>query len=143
MTSIRHYLVAQSTVRVLANLLGKRLLPASKQVVVVAPNKHDARMLDDQLWTFAETSFIPHCLAADKGAQDTPVIITDLDSAGKAPVRDVLVAVDGAWPETCASFEDFVLITKKGDGNIADLEQKLDEMQTRGHQCKVIDLVKK
>ncbi len=51
-------------------------------VALLAPDAEMARALDRMLWTFQATSFVPHCLAHDRLASETPVlIVSNLDQA--------------------------------------------------------------
>ena len=51
-------------------------------VALFAPDTELARSLDRMLWTFQATSFVPHCLAHDRLAGETPVlIVSNLDQS--------------------------------------------------------------
>ena len=124
-------------------MLTKRLLPENRQVVVVASDRHKAREIDDRLWTYDDTAFIPHCLAAAPEARDTPVVISDMESIEKVAVRDVMVATDGIWPDSFASYEDFILITGAGEKGKEAIDERMESIGGKGYKCKSFDLGKK
>ena len=140
MTDIRLYHGVSSIERFLAKLLVQKLLPDSKKVVVVTSDAQAAGALNDHLWTVSETSFIPHCLVSSKEARDTPVVIAHLGTVDKAPVRDVMVALDGALPEEYASYENLIAIIKGSIEENDFLDSRLREMEERGFKCKIFNM---
>ncbi len=87
MTRIDFYSNSPSRLHTACQLAAKavsRKTPAA----LFAPDAELARSLDRMLWTFQATSFVPHCLAQDRLAGETPVIIvSNLEQA----VQDELV----------------------------------------------------
>jgi len=88
LTTIDFYFNAEDRLQVACRLAGKALAQR-KRVVIYAPDPALARGLDQKLWTWPAIAFVPHCLAEDPLAADTPVVIA-LD-ATRAPQGDVLL----------------------------------------------------
>lgn len=80
MTSIDFYFNAGDRLEVACRLAGKALRQG-KRVLIYAPQAETAQRLDRLLWTAQAVSFIPHCLAQDPLAADTPVLIATGDDA--------------------------------------------------------------
>lgn len=47
-----------------------------RQIVIVGETA-DLRKLDELLWTFSSTDFLPHCYIEDEAAAETPIVLTD------------------------------------------------------------------
>ena len=85
--------------------LVERLYAAGKRVAVWVEDPGRAAVLDDYLWTFAQSSFVPHSLADAAGADGDPVVIVS-GTLSNPNGSNVLVIGDGradpaaaAWPE--------------------------------------------
>ncbi len=64
--------------------LAARAFARNTPVALFAPDADTARSLDRMLWTFQATSFVPHCLAHDRLAGETPVVIvSNLDQSAQ------------------------------------------------------------
>lgn len=49
----------------------------SPRNIVVLGESVDLKKLDELLWTFSSTDFLPHCFIDDEGASETPIVLTD------------------------------------------------------------------
>jgi len=69
--------------------------------IVMVGEKADLKSLDELLWAFSATDFLPHCLIEDETAIDTPILLTD-DSLSPAlshlPHADVLIHLGMRMP---------------------------------------------
>ncbi len=74
MTSIDFYFNAEDRLQVACRLAGKALAQR-KRMLVYAPDAQTASRIDRMLWTWPATGFVPHCLANDALAPETPVLI--------------------------------------------------------------------
>jgi len=45
--------------------------------IVMVGEKADLKKLDELLWTFSKSDFLPHCFIEDEAASETPIILTD------------------------------------------------------------------
>ena len=62
----------------------------------------DLKKLDELLWTFTKTDFLPHCFIDDEAAQETPIVLTD-DLASPLlahiPHADILIHLGMRMPQ--------------------------------------------
>src|SRR3954467_6461563 len=56
--------------------LARKALAADGKLVLLAQDGAQAQALNDALWTFSQTDFLPHVMAGDPLAAHTPVIVT-------------------------------------------------------------------
>ena len=83
--------------------LARKAYAAKAKVVVLAEDAAQAEALDAALWTVADTDFIPHVLAGDPLAGETPVIVT-IDEAAPLPHHEMLVNLTRRTPATLEQF---------------------------------------
>jgi len=74
MTRIDFYSNAEPKLQVACQLAAKAV-QQSLRVLILAPEEATARAVDKLLWTFPATGFLPHCMAHDALAAETPVLI--------------------------------------------------------------------
>ena len=70
--------------------------------IVIVGEKVDLKKLDDLLWTFSSTDFLPHCYIEDEGAAETPIVLTDnfaSPSLGTIPHADVMIHLGMRMPQ--------------------------------------------
>lgn len=67
---------AQGQIPFTCRLLDKIYHRGEHQIIVFAGDFDRARALDDMLWTFADTSFIPHTLADNPNNQQANIVIS-------------------------------------------------------------------
>jgi DNA polymerase III subunit chi len=83
--------------------LARKAYAARAQVVVLAESPEQAAQLNEALWTLSDTDFIPHVMAGDPLASETPVIITDSEDA-PLPHHDMLVNLTQRRPANVDQF---------------------------------------
>ena len=70
--------------------------------IVIVGEQADLKKLDELLWTFSSTDFLPHCFIDDEAAVDTPILLTD-DFASSAlnqvPHADVMIHLGIRMPQ--------------------------------------------
>lgn len=74
MTTVDFYFNAAERLQVACRLAGKALRQ-KKRMLIYAPDAETASRVDRMLWTWPATAFVPHCMAHDPLAPDTPVLI--------------------------------------------------------------------
>ncbi|RSZ57686.1 DNA polymerase III subunit chi [Massilia atriviolacea] len=84
--------------------LARKALASRARVVLLAEDAAQAQALDQALWTLSETDFLPHVMAGDPLAAQTPVIITHSDAA-ELPHHDMLVNLTRSTPAQLARFQ--------------------------------------
>lgn len=141
MTDLRIYEnTGRRTLGFLAALLAKRVLAAELRALVVVRTKQLACELNDQLWTGRKISFLPHCLASDANAAQTPVVIADAANLPQEPpLRDVLITLGDIGCDHAASYRSYVAILPRQLSEAQELTQLVEDLKAKGHRCKVFD----
>ncbi len=105
--------------------LTEMLYKRGKRVVVWLSDRGRAAVLDEYLWTFAQNSFVPHCLWDGVGEADDPVVIVtgtlaNPNGAEALVVGDRLqdLAAASGWTEV----HDFVTGSAEDEGKLAAWE---------------------
>ncbi len=109
MTEILFYhLQHQPLERVLPTLLEKSL-QRGWRVIVQSSSDERVEALDAQLWTYNDSSFLPHGTVRGGDAADQPILLTtENDNRNGASIRFL---IDGApLPEDVGGYERVVLI---------------------------------
>jgi len=83
--------------------LARKAYSSRANVVLLADSAAQAAALNEALWTLSDTDFLPHVLAGDPLAAETPIIITDSEEAA-LPHYDMLVNLTQRTPTTFAKF---------------------------------------
>jgi DNA polymerase-3 subunit chi len=69
--------------------------------IVMVGEKADLQKLNELLWSFSKTDFLPHCFIDDEAAAETPIVLTD-DFASSAlnniPHADVMIHLGMRMP---------------------------------------------
>jgi DNA polymerase-3 subunit chi len=95
--------------------LARKAYAAGAQLVLLAEDPDQAARLDDALWSLAETDFLPHVMAGDRLAAQTPIIVTDSDEA-ELPHSDMLVNLTRRTPANVDCFKRvFEIISTDAD----------------------------
>ena len=70
--------------------------------IVIVGEKSDLKKLDELLWTFSATDFLPHCFIEDEAAVESPIVLTD-DFSSPAlvhlPHADVMIHLGMRMPK--------------------------------------------
>ena len=112
--------------------LVRKARAAHCSIVLLAASRADLMALDERLWTFSELDFIPHVLASDPLAGDTPVILTDSDDA-ELPHHHVLINLSARTPAHFARFERMFEIISSEDADKAAGRERYRFYQQRGY----------
>jgi DNA polymerase-3 subunit chi len=83
--------------------LARKAYAARAKVVLLADSPAQAAELNDALWTLSGVDFVPHVMAGDPLAPETPVIVT-ADEEAALPHADMLINLTRRTP---AGFERF------------------------------------
>jgi DNA polymerase-3 subunit chi len=70
--------------------------------IVMVGDKADLKKLDELLWTFSATDFLPHCFIEDEAAIDTSIVLTDhfmSPALNQLPHADVLIHLGMRMPQ--------------------------------------------
>ena len=83
--------------------LARKAYASRAKVVVLAEDAAQAQALNDALWTLSDTEFIPHVMAGDALAAQTPVIVAHSDEAD-LPHHEMLVNLTRRTPANFTQF---------------------------------------
>jgi DNA polymerase-3 subunit chi len=83
--------------------LARKAYSAGGKLVLLAEDAEQAARLNDALWNLSETDFLPHVMAGDPLAAQTPIIVADSDDA-ELPHADMLVNLTRRTPSHVARF---------------------------------------
>lgn len=103
--------------------LVRKARAANCSVVLLTRDRAELMALDERLWTFSELDFIPHVVADDPLAANTPVILTGSDDV-ELPHHQILVNLSARTPLHFARFERmFEIISTDETDKIAGRER--------------------
>lgn len=83
--------------------LARKAYGARAKIVVLADSPEQADALNAAMWTVSDTDFIPHVMAADSLAAQTPIVITDNEDS-ELPHHDMLVNLTRRRPRNFTQF---------------------------------------
>ena len=83
--------------------LARKAYSAGGKLVLLAEDAAQANALNEALWSLSETDFLPHVMAGDPLAPETPVIVT-FDERAALPHHDMLVNLTRRTPEVVDQF---------------------------------------
>lgn len=102
--------------------------------IVLMGDPQQLAALDAALWTFSEHDFIPHVMAGDALALQTPVILASTDAdAETLPHHEVLINLTSQPPPTFARFERLLEIVATDAADIASGRDRYRFYQQRGY----------
>lgn len=139
MTSIDFYFNAGDRYAVACRLAAKAL-QQKKRVMVYAPEPQVAQQIDRLLWTQQALSFVPHCMADDALAADTPVLIWAGDTPAVAQPREILLNLSAATPPRFEQHERLLEIVSKDEEDRAAARERHKFYKARGYLIRSHDL---
>jgi DNA polymerase III subunit chi len=84
--------------------LARKAYGARGKIVLLAQDAAQAAALDQGLWTVGDTDFLPHAMAGDALAAQSPIIVTD-SLEGEFPHYDMLVNLTRTTPHGVERFQ--------------------------------------
>ncbi|WP_435816282.1 DNA polymerase III subunit chi [Achromobacter xylosoxidans] len=146
MTRIDFAFGAPDRLRMACQVVRKRYL-AGQRLVVYCKEGSRLAAFDRMLWAFDDTSFVPHVLANDPLAAETPVILTAGDpwQAAQAAVADGqpqpwLLNLDDACPPGFDAFERLLEIVSDDPDDKQAARRRWRAYQGAGHTPQSHDL---
>src|SRR5450830_1020827 len=94
--------------------LVRKARAAQCRIVLLSRDAEQQAALDEALWTFSATDFLPHVTALHPDAAATPVILAADDEAA-LPHHHVLINLSGRTPAHFARFERMFEIISADD----------------------------
>jgi DNA polymerase III subunit chi len=101
------------------------------QPLVVLAEPARLRAFDERLWTFSPLDFIPHCMADNALAQDTPVVLTsDLE---RVPHHQILLNLGATVPAQFARFERLLEVIGNAQDELVAGRERYRFYRDRGY----------
>ena len=69
------------------------------QHIVMVGERPDLNKLNELLWSFNKTDFLPHCFIDDELAAETPIVLSENFSFDAIPHANVLIHLGKRFPE--------------------------------------------
>lgn len=139
MTSIDFYFNAEDRLQVACRLAGKALA-RGKRLLIYAPQPETASRVDRMLWTWPAIGFVPHCMAHDRLAAETPILIAADEEAPEG--CGVLLNLGEASPPHFARFERLLELVGRSDEEKASGRERYRFYRDRGYAIANHDLAK-
>jgi len=105
---------------------------ANTKLVVLAEDREQLNNIDSLLWTFSELDFLPHVIAGDSLAAQTPIILTD-DCEKALPHHHALVNLSRRTPEFFARFERMFELVSNDEQDLVAGRERYKYYQERGY----------
>jgi DNA polymerase-3 subunit chi len=105
---------------------------ANTKLVVLAEDREQLNNIDSLLWTFSEQDFLPHVIAGDSLAAQTPIILTD-DCEKALPHHHALVNLSRRTPEFFARFERMFELLSNDEQDLVAGRERYKYYQERGY----------
>lgn len=109
----------------------RKIRKAGQRAVVYCDDLARLQQFDDALWSFAALEFIPHVMASDPLAAQTPVLLTD--TATELPHHDVLVNLGTGLPQFFTRFERLVEVVGAEPEDRAQARSRFRYYKDRGY----------
>jgi len=137
MTRIDFYTNAEPKLQVACQLAAKAVRQ-SLRVLIYAPEETLAHAIDKLLWTFPATGFLPHCMARDALATETPILIAQTSEASAHD--QVLLNLAPGSPESFSRFQRLIEIVGVEPADRQAGRERYRYYRDRGYEVGHIDL---
>ncbi len=112
--------------------LVRKARSAGANIVLRARNRAELQQLDQALWSFSEQDFLPHVMAGDPLAAQTPIILTADDNT-ELPHHQILINLGSDTPAHFARFERLLEIISADDADKAAGRDRYRFYKERGY----------
>ena len=117
---------------------------AGRRLVVYCGDGARLSAFDRMLWALDDISFVPHVLATDPLASDTPVLLTAADPAGALPADQAaeawLINLDDACPPGYDGYARLLVVVSGEAHDRQSARQRWRAYQAAGHDLHSHDL---
>lgn len=97
------YQLAGTPIEAVVPQLAAKTLENGERLLIVASDERLRGVLNEALWTYDPTSFLPHGLAGEDVPEDQPVLLSAETDAGN-DAKFVMLA-DGEWRDAALNFD--------------------------------------
>lgn len=102
------------------------------RVVIYATDRNLLNRLDDTLWTFSDSDFLPHAVLGDRHAARCPVILTSSDT-DELPHSQILLNLSPGHPGFYAQFERLLELVSTDPADTEAGRQRYVHYRERGY----------
>lgn len=102
------------------------------RIVIFATDRNLLNRLDDTLWTFSDSDFLPHAVIGDRHAARCPVILTSSDTC-ELPHSQILVNLSPDIPAFYAQFERLLELVSTDPSDTEAGRQRYVHYRERGY----------
>ena len=131
MTRIDFYTDAADKAEVACRLAGKAM-QQKLRVLIVAPTQDQLQRVNRMLWTHPPIGFVPHCLAQEPIAAETPVLLSH--NADDPPHDQVLINLGDERPSSFARFARLVEIVSNDEEDKRLARERFRFYRDRGYE---------
>lgn len=112
--------------------LVRKARAANCQLVLFGRDRAQLAEIDEALWTFSDTDFLPHVMADDPLAAQTPVLLAEAGMTN-LPHHELMINLSGQTPPDFARFERLLEIVAADDDDKAAGRERYRYYQQRGY----------
>ncbi|MES2932160.1 MAG: DNA polymerase III subunit chi [Pseudomonadota bacterium] len=109
-----------------------RARSSDMRIVLLAEPEQPLLALDRALWTFSDIDFLPHVMADDPLAGQTPVLLTADDNA-ELQHHQILINLSNTVPQFFARFERMFELVSSDIADTAAGRQRYGHYKQRGY----------
>lgn len=131
MTRIDFYVDVEDRLAFACRLAAKAMQQAVR-VLIYAPAADTAARIDRMLWLAPPTGFVPHCMAHDRLAAETPVLIAR--GGDDLPHDELLLNLHDEWPAPFARFRRLAEIVSRDPADRERARGRFRFYRDRGYQ---------
>jgi DNA polymerase-3 subunit chi len=106
---------------------------ANCQILVLSQNAQQAKELDQALWRFSPSDFLPHVMLADPLSEQTPIVITT-ELTNSLPHHDVLINLSQEFPQNVSKFNRVIEVVSQDEDDAITARQRFRMYQQQGIQ---------
>lgn len=141
MTRVDFYILPETAKRtsdqVLCSLTGKAW-KQGKKVYIHTESANRATALDNLLWTFSDTSFLPHGQIDQTDLEKTPVLIGHVDPP--TDLHDIMINMTGSVPLFFARFDRLIEIVDQASADREQARERYRFYKERGYTLNTYNL---
>lgn len=137
MTKVDFYTGCEDKLRT-ACQLSQKALQNGMCVVIGTPDDTSYKALDQMLWHYPPTAFIPHCGSAADEAPDTPVLLAQTEA--KFPHHELYISLHAETPGYFSRFERVIELVSRDEQDSLRGRARYKFYRDRGYELRHFDL---
>jgi DNA polymerase-3 subunit chi len=137
MTKVDFYTGSEDKLRT-ACQLSHKAMQGGLRVLLHTPDAACTAKLDDLLWHYPATAFIPHCRSADSGADEMPVVLSH--DAQDFPGGDLLISLHTDCLPFFSRFDRVIEIVGLDAEDVRLGRERFGFYRDRGYEMRHFDL---